>query len=372
MERSSTVWISRVGRVLLLALFAVNVYRAATQSITRDEAVTFDRWVRPPLRDVLPQPYDPNNHVLNTLLIKRTVGLFRLSEFSFRLPSLLGGALYLWAVYRLSRRLLGTGPLFLAGVALLSLHPLILDYLSAARGYGMALAFWMWALELTLEGRNLNLAGVCLGLSPAANLAFLWPAAALGIAFVAARRASMAVVERFAIPAVVTGFILLVIPLSHAQPANLTDGAAGRSLYLVPPATLAALALVRKVNWKPVSMGALGIAALLAGYYLSQFRIGFYGQWPQDAGARSLVGILRRDAAGRPVEIGASRELEPILSFYQARYRLANWKPLRRQPVTGEFDYYVLTANDSGLAVERRLEVLYRDSGLLLARKSRD
>src|SRR5690348_15294868 len=80
MESSSTVWISRAAVILLVALFAVNVYRAATQSITADEAVTFVRWVRPPLRDLIPQPYDPNNHVLNSVLVKRSVGLFRLSE----------------------------------------------------------------------------------------------------------------------------------------------------------------------------------------------------------------------------------------------------------------------------------------------------
>ena len=162
MERPSTASIDRVACLLLLAVFAVNLYRAATQSITTPEAITFDRWVRPPLRDILPQPYDPDNHLLNTLLIKRSVALFRLSEFSFRLPSLLGGALYLWAAYRLSRRLLGTGPLFLAGVALLILHP-----------PNLALAFYLWAIELMLAG-SLNLAGICLGLSAPADLAFLW------------------------------------------------------------------------------------------------------------------------------------------------------------------------------------------------------
>lgn len=371
MEPSSTMWISRVAAVLLVGLFAVNVYRAATQSITTEEAATFERWVRPPLRDVIPQPYDPNNHILNTVLIKRAVGLFRLSEFSFRLPSLLGGALYLWVAYRLSRRLLGTGSLALAGVVLLSLHPLVLDYLSAARGYGMALAFWMWSLEFLLDGRRLSLAGVCLGLSPAASLAFLWPATALGIALVAARRASIQIVEQFAIPAVVTGFIILAIPLSHAQAGNLSDHP-GLAFIFVPPASLAALTVVRKVDWKPLTFGAIGVAGMLALWYLSQFRVGFYGPWPQDAGAKSLVQVLRRDADGATVEIGASRGVEPILSFYQARYRQSNWKPLQHRPVTGDFDYYVLRDDDAGLAAERHLDVLYRVPGMLLARKSRD
>ena len=171
MQFRSTEWINKVALALLLAVFALNVYRAATQSITVPEAVAFDRWIRPPLRDILPQPYDPANHILNTLLVKRTVALFRLSEFSFRLPSLLGGALYLWAVYRLARRLLGTGPLFLAGLALMSLAP-----------PSLALALFTWAIVFLVgqalspaNPRNLNLAAICLGLSAASDLAFLLP-----------------------------------------------------------------------------------------------------------------------------------------------------------------------------------------------------
>ena len=68
------------------------------------------------------------------------------------------------------------------------------------------------------------------------------------------------------------------------------------------------------------------------------------------------------------VEIGASPGLEPILGFYRTRYRLANWEPLRQKPLSGNLDYYVLDAHDAALVSERHLQVLYRNSGLLLAR----
>ena len=83
-----------------------------------------------------------------------------------------------------------------------------------------------------------------------------------------------------------------------------------------------------------------------------------------------MVQALRRDADGKTVGIGASRGVGPILSFYQARYRQSNWKPL--PPVTGDFDYYLLRNDDAALAAERHLDVLYRVPGMLLARKSRD
>jgi len=40
-----------------------------------------------------------------------------------------------------------------SAVALLTLNPLVVDALSEARGfcYGIAMAFWLWALKLLLE-----------------------------------------------------------------------------------------------------------------------------------------------------------------------------------------------------------------------------
>jgi hypothetical protein len=460
-----------MARALVWALFAMNVYRAATQSITADEAFACGRFVVPPMRDILAQ-YHAGNHVLYTLLAKMSVAVFRVSEFSLRLPSLLCGGLYLWAAYRLARRTFGAGALFLAAVALLALNPLVLDHLSAARGYGMALAFWMWALELMLEG-NLTRSALCLGLSAAANLAFVFPAAALAMTFLLALALRREwnwddLTGRFLIPGAVTAFVLLAIPLNRAEPGNFTYGASslrqtlqaltaislfhdpevpsilgldvnpgaalkflapvmrialgalaliavyaaaqilrrreqGRveslvvltggtmvlvfaalvlarrrfglpypldrtALYWIPLASLAALALVSKLHWRPALGAALVLSGLLASQYLCEFNLWIYGEWPEDAGAKSLVRILRRDAGNRRIRIGASPALEPVLNFYRARYRLAAWEPVERKPLTGTFDYYVLTLPDAGLADERHLRVLYRDSGLVLAR----
>jgi 4-amino-4-deoxy-L-arabinose transferase-like glycosyltransferase len=238
MERTSTASTSFV-RGALWALFATNVYRAATQSITSDEAFTYNHFVRPSLKVTL-GIYDANNHILNTLLAKISLIFLPLSEFSLRLPSLLFGGLYLWAVYRLARRAFGSGAFFVAAVALLSLNPLVLDHLSAARGYGMALALWMWALEFLLEYLEqapgareglLNRAGLCLGLAMAANLAFAFPVAALGGAFCLTavlwkRTSAGTLAQQLAVPAILVAFLLLVLPLSHAEPESFYFGGA--------------------------------------------------------------------------------------------------------------------------------------------------
>ena len=47
----------------MLAVVGLNIYRAASQSITVDEAFTYNEFVAPPLLKTLAS-YDANNHIL--------------------------------------------------------------------------------------------------------------------------------------------------------------------------------------------------------------------------------------------------------------------------------------------------------------------
>lgn len=60
---------SLLGMAIIAGVFAVNIYRAVHQSITADEAFTYDWYLTHPFNWIL-LVYSANNHVLNTLLCR--------------------------------------------------------------------------------------------------------------------------------------------------------------------------------------------------------------------------------------------------------------------------------------------------------------
>jgi hypothetical protein len=182
----------------MLALFVTNVYRAATQSIAHDEALIFEWLLSGSWSQVLNFEHG-NHHVLTDLLSKLMITIFGTSEIALRTPSLLGGLLYFYAVFQISVLLFGEAYLLLLSVAFLCLNPFFLDYLSYARGYGLALGFFFYALYQLIEylaespdgrdssrpARLLNKAGIALGLSIGSNPIMIFPGGALVASFVA-------------------------------------------------------------------------------------------------------------------------------------------------------------------------------------------
>jgi hypothetical protein len=201
--------------VLLAVLFAANVYRARTQSITVDEAFTYNHYVAAsPDPTALKFPFNEN---LNTQLSRWTVRIFGLSEFSLRLPSVLGGLLYFLALLRLCRFLFGDSPWLLLAISLNSLNPFLLDYLSAARGYSTGLAFWTlgayYIVRYVSNGGPASLlwrAALPLGLAIGSHVTETFGVAALELACVAilvAQRPTL----RLALKAAVPMFLLTMV-----------------------------------------------------------------------------------------------------------------------------------------------------------------
>jgi hypothetical protein len=206
------------AKIFLCSLWIVCVYRAVTQSIVCDEAYTYELYlIGSPLR--MFQYFEANHHFLNTLLMYLSVSMFGVSEAPMRLPALAGAALYFIAVYRISRCAFGRGWPFLLAIGLLTLNPFLLDFMVAARGYGMALALWMWALSLLLPylqdpggrtPRRLQTAAIALSLSVIAHLVFVVPAAVLaGMVIWLLRKESKT--KAFANPSVIAYFVAPIL-----------------------------------------------------------------------------------------------------------------------------------------------------------------
>ena len=132
----------------LTALFAMfwAIARACVQAITLDEADSYLGFAQPSW----PSYWYPsaNNHVLNSMLMRLFTSVFGLSHITVRAPALIGAALYIAAAYcfckLIARDLTLQWPLFVC----LVYNPFIFDFLVAARGYSLAMAFLMGAIGI--------------------------------------------------------------------------------------------------------------------------------------------------------------------------------------------------------------------------------
>ncbi len=194
MKYKGFFWLVAACAIAVFA-FAFAVYRAKTQAIAHDEALTYLWYLDGGVGQIF--KFDPNNHILLTLLAKPIVKTFGPSELALRTPSLLGAAIYLVFALLLCFRLFGASLLLVLGTGLLALNPLVVDFASAARGYGLGLAFLMVAMYFFARAidrddfpiqssdwcRDSLLASSCLGLSFASSLTNFVPAVALIVTF---------------------------------------------------------------------------------------------------------------------------------------------------------------------------------------------
>ncbi len=231
-----------------LALFtlAVIAARACIQSITIDEADCYLNFVQPGAAQSV---WDgaSQNHVLNSLLMRLATTVFGLHHVSLRAGALVGGALYVGAAFLLSRYFSERAALRIGLLACLLLNPFILDYLVAARGYSLALAFLMLAAAVTFRYylserrdrapvRLLAMGSLLAGLSFCSNFAFgfLDAAAVLALLIVAVRSeppasAALPYYARLAAASVLPGaavvFLLCLHTILHWPAGQLWWGA---------------------------------------------------------------------------------------------------------------------------------------------------
>jgi len=179
------------GYVVLLAILGFAIFRASSQAILHDEAVTYNLFASPGLLTLFAR-FDSNNHTLNTFFVWLSTSVFGLSVLTIRLPALLGGIIYLINSERICNLAFKKTTCYILALLSLTASPFLLDYYNTARGYSLALGFWMWALFLAWEGSNATpqptprrelLISILAALSVSANLAFAFINAGLIFAY---------------------------------------------------------------------------------------------------------------------------------------------------------------------------------------------
>jgi hypothetical protein len=215
------------GPLICIALFAFVwlIHRAVTQSLTLDEAITWTYWVDP----IEPNHWEPhsNNHVLNSALMRITVWLFGLSELSLRLPALLGALVYLVSAVRFSLLISTERLVQVLALVCLAFNPFIMDYLVAARGYGLALGFYLTALVLLTEVilaeaetfdimRRTVAVSVLAGLTISSNFSFAYACCALmGVWLVVVWRRDRSQVLPLVTAAIAPAAVVVLILAGH-------------------------------------------------------------------------------------------------------------------------------------------------------------
>jgi len=193
------------------------ISRACLQSVTIDEADSYLGYAAP----AWPSHWYPAsaNHVLNSILVRILTHLFALSHLTLRAPARLGAAIYIASIYTLCTLIsdddILTTPLFIC----LVYNPYLMDYLVAARGYGLAIGFLMAAISILArqlprrppELKSCMLASACAALSFTANFAFAFvDAACIALfLFTVCRQAPRQVISRFRVCAELTAACLV-------------------------------------------------------------------------------------------------------------------------------------------------------------------
>lgn len=214
----------RSTAMVALGVFALlwAVARAHTQAVTGDEAESYNVFIARSLD--LHWHAAANNHLLNTLLAWLSTSVFGLSALTLRTPALLGAVLYIVASYRICRLITGHRVLRTAIFVCLVYNPLLFDHYVAARGYGFAIALWMWAVVILAEAhfedrplmRATAIASVLLALSFTSSFAFAFFIGASGAAMftwtaLELRRRGSFEWRRFAAAAILPGLIVIFL-----------------------------------------------------------------------------------------------------------------------------------------------------------------
>ena len=227
-----TTWPERwtlvlVGVPVVLALGLRLVFLG--QPMRYDEALTFNEFASRPLYYGLSFYPDPNNHLLNTLLMHAAYLAFGNQPWVLRLPALIGGVGLVAATFWLAHLLYGRGAAVLAAT-LVAVASYAIEYSTNARGYTLqALCFVLLLALCVVAVRRASLSALLLAAIVGALGAYDLPTMLYGVAIAAvwllvsfsAARAGRVGTRHLVASGVLMGFLVVLLYL----PVLLVSGA---------------------------------------------------------------------------------------------------------------------------------------------------
>jgi Dolichyl-phosphate-mannose-protein mannosyltransferase len=155
------------------------------QPMRYDEALTFNEFASRPLYYGLSFYPDPNNHLLNTLLVHFAYLGLGNQPWVLRLPALIGGVLLAPATFVLARLLYGTWAALL-GATLVAASSYLLEYSTNSRGYTLQALCFIVLLALMADAlQRDSLRALLLAALVAAVGAYALPTMLYGVAVAA-------------------------------------------------------------------------------------------------------------------------------------------------------------------------------------------
>jgi hypothetical protein len=137
-----------IAAVVLFAVTAFVTARSCVMAATIDESRTYFEHIQRGFWFILTD-FHGQNHTLQSIASYWFTSLFGLSLFSLRLGSIIGMVIYTLACARLARICTREPLLYALTLLALTINPLVLDMAVLARGYSMALGFFVAALAIS-------------------------------------------------------------------------------------------------------------------------------------------------------------------------------------------------------------------------------
>ena len=141
--------------VLFLLVLAISLRLPTLGSpLIEDEAISFNRYIDVPWKDLIFSYYEPNQHTLFLLLSKFFIWVFGESEIVFRLPSFMAGVLSIPLIYRLGLLIKIPWSSALVSALLMGLSWPHLKYSLEGRSYALTIFLALLVTYSTIQYLN--------------------------------------------------------------------------------------------------------------------------------------------------------------------------------------------------------------------------